>query len=101
MANLSSGEITIRIYKQADGGQWEDCQEDYGLEAFAGFLPAVGDVILEPGVLQGRDRHDPNNRKLLTVVRRVFNPRDLQNYVALIVEEQTPMAEQRSVVTSL
>ena len=83
-------DVTIRLYEQTAAGDWHDWEEDYDLEAFAGFLPNVGDVILKPGVPQGLDRHDPQNRRLLTVVKRIFNPRDLQNYVVLVVEEHVP-----------
>ncbi len=96
---LSETEVTVRIYKQTQEGDWEDWQQDYGLEDFAGFLPAVGDLILEPGVLQGLNRYDPQNRKLLTVVQRVFNPRDLPNYVALVVEEHVPSGRERTMVS--
>lgn len=98
MNALDSGDTTVRLYKQTADG-WDDWQQDYGLEDFAGFLPNVGDMILEPGVLQGLDRHDPNNRKMLTVKQRIFNPRDLKNYVVLVVEEHTPADRERMVVT--
>ena len=98
MNALDTGDITVRLYKQT-GDTWEDWQQDYGMEDFAGFLPDVGDMILEPGVLQGLDRHDPNNRKMLTVTQRIFNPRDLKNYVVLVVEEHTPTDRERMVVT--
>jgi hypothetical protein len=58
------------------------------LQDFAGFLPAVGDTILNPGVIAGRDRDDPSNRDVWIVVDRVFNPRDQPNYVVLVVEER-------------
>jgi len=97
MTMPTPAEVTVRIYEQT-GDEWTDWQRDCGLEDFGGFLPAVGDMILEPGVLQGLDRYDPVNRKLLTVVQRVFNPRDLPNYVVLVVEQHVPTKGERTVV---
>lgn len=82
--------ITIRIYERLEDGRIEDRQIDMGLEDFAGQCPALGDVILEPGVPQHLDRRDAANRLLWTVVGRIFNPRDLPDYIALIVEERSP-----------
>ncbi|TWH95329.1 hypothetical protein IQ35_01586 [Sphingobium wenxiniae] len=99
MNKPTTDEITVRLYKQMEDGKWEDFQQDYGLEDFAGFLPAVGDMILEPGVLQGLDRYKAENRKMLTVVQRIFNPRDLPNYVVLVVTEHTPEGREATAVS--
>ena len=77
---------TIRIYFRDDIGWIEDGELDMELEDFGGFLPNVGDTILKPFVIAGLDRHVPENREVWTVVQRVFNPRDLKDYVALVVE---------------
>lgn len=90
-------QVTVRIHHQSPEGIWRDGEQDYSLEDFAGFLPDVGDMILEPGVLDGLDRNDPNNRKLLTVVQRVFNPRDMSDYVVLVVESRAPAERERAV----
>lgn len=90
--------LNVRIYEQAPDGVWHDREQDYDLDDFAGVLPAIGDMILEPGVPQGLDRYDPSNRKLFTVVQRIFNPRDLPNYVALVVSVATPDKQQASLV---
>jgi len=66
-----------------------DYGHDYGPEDFAGQVPAIGDMILDPGVPVGQDRHDPRNREIWTVVGRVFNPRDNKDYVSLIVESRS------------
>jgi hypothetical protein len=84
------GDVTIRIHLLTEIGTIEDTQNDYDLSSFGGFLPSVGDVVLDPGVLMNLDRREPMNRRMWTVVKRVFNPRDLENYVALVVEESTP-----------
>lgn len=82
----SDDDVTIRIYYRQPGGEVEDAQEDFGLETFAGILPTIGDTIVNPGASAGIDRGDPLNRQVWTVVQRVFHPRDLPNYVVLVVE---------------
>ncbi|MBH5372959.1 hypothetical protein HZZ16_33645 [Bradyrhizobium sp. CNPSo 4016] len=91
--------MTVRLHYLKPDGTIEDAVEDYGLESFGGFLPAAGDLILDPGVRRGADRSDPKNRTMWTVVSRVFNPRDNESYVVLIVEPHTPTAQQASLVS--
>lgn len=91
-------DITIRIYTRDVDGTLVDYEQDFGVETFAGQIPAIGDMIVNPGVSQGLDRHDPSNRELWIVVGRVFNPRDLNDYVALIVEERAPHPGENGVV---
>jgi hypothetical protein len=86
--NENTTNVTIRIYFRHSDGRVEDGSQDFGLRDFAGVLPAIGDTILNPGVLQGLDRNQPANREVWKVVDRVFNPRDLANYVVLVVEER-------------
>lgn len=77
-------DLTIRLHYIDAAGVITDGEHNFDLSDFAGFLPAVGDTILYPLVAQGLDRSEPANRELLTVVQRVFNPRDLSGYVALV-----------------
>lgn len=88
----------IRIYFRESDGTLADSQQEFGRESFAGVIPAIGDTIVDPGVLQGLNRHDPKNRRIWNVVGRVFNPRDMEDYVALIVEERVPSPHEYSVV---
>ena len=81
-------DVTIRIYFRDQAGMVEDGSQDYSLTDFAGFLPAIGDTIVDPGVLQGLDRTEPQNRDVWKVVDRIFNPRDMADYVVLVVEER-------------
>lgn len=81
-------DINIRIYVRDESGALHDAEETYEVSSFAGQVPVVGDVILEPGVPAGLNRELAVNRKIWTVVGRIFNPRDLENYVALIVEQR-------------
>ena len=79
---------TIRILHRQPDGQIHDGKIDFSPDNFAGSIPAIGDTILNPGVLQGQDRQMPQNRQIWTVVGRVFNPRDNEDYVSLIVESR-------------
>lgn len=79
---------SIRILHRDPTGKVFDGGVEYGVEQFAGQVPAIGDTILDPGVIAGQDRNDPQNRSIWTVVGRVFNPRDRQDTVALIVESR-------------
>lgn len=82
-------DVTIRIYFRDSDGKLEDGKLDHGVEDFGGTIPVAGDVILEPGVLAGLDRALPENRRMWSVVRRVFNPRDNGgSFIALVVEER-------------
>lgn len=76
----------IRILHRDPNGKIFDGGVDFAPEHFAGQVPMIGDTIVDPGVLQGQDRHLPQNRQIWTVVGRVFNSRDNEDYVALIVE---------------
>lgn len=80
-------DTTIRICIR-DGDHINDAKQDYGPEDFGGVVPAIGDAILAPGVLQGLSRNEPANRKVWEVVGRVFNPRDNANYIVLVVDER-------------
>lgn len=86
----------IRIlYREPDGKIW-DSQHDFGPEHFAGQIPAIGDQIVNPGVAQGQDRRLPHNREIWTVVGRVFNSRDNEDYVSLIVEVREGSTEEEA-----
>lgn len=78
----------IRILHRDPNGKVFDGGVDFDRAQFAGQVPLIGDTILDPGVLQGQDRHLPQNRQIWTVVGRVFNPRDNEEYVSLIVESR-------------
>ncbi len=76
----------IRILFRDPEGSVSDGGIEYDPESFAGQVPAIGDMIVDPGVTEGRDRNLPQDRQVWTVVGRVFNPRDMEGSVALIVE---------------
>ena len=45
----SMSEVTIHLYCRLADGTIEDAQHTFDLSDFGGFLPAVGDKILDPG----------------------------------------------------
>ncbi|MEP9372564.1 hypothetical protein [Mesorhizobium sp. KR1-2] len=93
-------DVTIRIYFRSPDGAVEDGQHDFDFSSFGGVLPSIGDCILNPGVIHGRDRREPANREIWTVVGRVFNPKDNEDYIALIVEERAPTSQEYSLLPS-
>lgn len=46
----------------------------------------IGDTILDQGAPSDKDRNDPRNRTIWTVVGRVFNHCDNEDTVSIIVE---------------
>ncbi|GAA2821629.1 hypothetical protein EDC40_10345 [Aminobacter aminovorans] len=91
-------DVTVRICFRNKDGLIEDGAEDFDLSTFGGFLPSIGDKIVDPGVLSGMNRSDPSNREIWTVVERVFNPKDNSEYVALVVEARVPNAKERALL---
>ncbi len=83
-------DIAVRLYYRQPDGKMVDGEQDFDLKSFGGFLPMIGDLILDPGVLVNRDRREPQNRRMWKVVTRVFNPRDIEDCVVLVVEESIP-----------
>lgn len=75
----------IRILHRDPAGKVFDHGVEFGPEDFAGQVPTIGDMVVDPGVPVGQDRRLPHNRQIWTVVGRVFNSRDNADYVALIV----------------
>lgn len=92
-------DVHIRIYFREADGTLEDSQQEFGVESFGGAISAIGDMIVDPSVLQGLNRHEPTNRRVWDVVGRVFNPRDMADYIALIVKERAPSPHEHSVFT--
>ena len=82
------GMTHIRILHRDTAGKVFDGSVDFSPKDFAGQVPAIGDMILNPGVPVPKKRDDPRNREIWTVVGRVFNSRDNKDYVSLIVESR-------------
>jgi hypothetical protein len=88
----------IRVLFQ-ENGKVKDYSEEHELSLFGGVVPNAGDVIVNPGVLQGKDRTKLENRDIWTVVRRVFNPKDNGgSYIALVVETRQATEEDEAYV---
>jgi hypothetical protein len=90
--------LAIRIFLRSEDGKLHDGNEAFEISDFGGILPSTGDMILNPGVLQGRDRRKLEHREIWTVVDRVFNPRDLKDCIVLIVEQRHPEPNERALL---
>ena len=55
-------------------GEFEDLREDYSLNDLGGQLPNVGDIIVAPWTLKGKNNLDPTHRTFFEVTRRYFRP---------------------------
>ncbi|MEZ0061441.1 hypothetical protein ACVII1_007117 [Bradyrhizobium elkanii] len=93
-------DLTVRLYHRSSDGKVVDAVHDMELSNFGGALPNVGDWILEPGVPSHLDRLEPKNRNFWVVVQRVFNPRDNEDYIALIVEDRAPTSAEFDLLPS-
>jgi hypothetical protein len=93
-------ELTIRIFVRTNSGTLVDQEVSFELSDFGGHLPAVGDSVIRPGgtphsiMRPGATPQQPNHT-MWTVVRRIFNPRDLSDNVALVVEDRELSDEER------
>lgn len=92
--------IIVRLYKHV-GNALEDTEEQFNLSQLAGTVPAVGDLILDPGCLAGKAREDPANRTIYEVISRYFLPgrhgEDSEDSsVAIIVKERTASTTEAS-----
>jgi hypothetical protein len=90
----------LRLYHRHHDGKIVDAGHDMTLSDFAGVLPSIGDWILQPGVRQGLDQLDPKSRNIWVVVHRMFNPRDMENGIALIVENRKPTPNELDLLPS-
>lgn len=83
----------IRILEKNADNSITDLSIEFPCSNFAGQIPAIGDMILDPGVVSGKDRSMPENRAIWTVVGRIFNPRDNEDYVCLVVSSRAGTAK--------
>ena len=93
-------EVAIRIHRTAPGGDLDDMKTEFTSEEFGNTVPAVGDLIVEPGVLSGKSRQDPANRVIYEVTARYFLPGahgDDLTYVALVVSVRQAHEAERSI----
>jgi hypothetical protein len=50
---MAEPKTLVYLFIERDGGY--EAVDEYDLEALGGEIPAVGDLIVDPGVVQGRD----------------------------------------------
>ncbi|MBO1080163.1 hypothetical protein [Roseomonas haemaphysalidis] len=67
------------------------------LSSYGGTVPAVGDLIVEPGVARGLDRHDAANRIVHTVVARYFISGEAA-HVHLVIEDRPGTRLEREIL---
>lgn len=71
----------VRVFSE-DGTTLLDLHVDGEL---SGVIPAIGDIIVNPGVPVGKDRRRPQNREFWEVVRRYLSPQEDSRYAASLV----------------
>lgn len=102
-------QTAIRLHyvtQDHDGHEvFEDAKEEYDLGDFGGVLPAVGDLIVSPWVVEGRDRRNPANRSVYEVLHRYFQPVDKSTtdliYIILVVGERAATWKEVNIATRL
>ena len=90
----------IRIYEE-DDGVFKDTANEFDLCELADTVPEVGDFIIEPGVVVGKDRDDPANRDIYEVVSRYFMPNahgDNRSYVAVVVKSRCATEKEAPII---
>lgn len=58
----------------------------------------MGDLILAPWVGEDVDRGKPQNREMWEIRKRVFNARDMKDYITLVVRERPLTPEEAEFV---
>lgn len=92
----------VRLYLEKDD-KLHDLKHEFELDALCDTVPCVGDLLVDPTVLRGDDRTDPDSRWILEVVGRYFLPGahgPLLSYVALVVSPR-PGTEREAEITSI
>jgi hypothetical protein len=96
---MAEPKTLVYLFIERDGGY--EAVDEYDLEALGGEIPAVGDLIVDPGVVQGRDRNDPANRDIYEVASRYFHPRTTDNgdvFIALLVKVRQGRPEEINIL---
>ena len=78
--------VTLRLHFVEPDGRVIDGMRELRLDQCGGVVPVVGDQILLPLAFGESLAGAP--RQMLTVLRRIFNPRDIPDYVALVCERR-------------
>lgn len=87
-----------RLYKRDSAiGLLLDMKIDFVLWEKEGVLPDIGDKIIDPGVLQGKDRRDPLRRTVYEVVGRYYGLEN-ETHVAIVVKERTGLGHEEDLL---
>lgn len=90
MTKQTAQDPIVQVYFRNEEGRITDPSLNLSLDAFAGFLPHVGDVIVDPHTSLGIPQEQSTRGEVWAVVNRVFNPKDRIDHVVLIVERRPP-----------
>ncbi|NYZ25182.1 hypothetical protein HND93_36260 [Azospirillum sp. ROY-1-1-2] len=78
------------------GNHFEQTGESFYLSETGGVLPAIGDLLIDPGVTVGQSRTNPKSRIVREVISRYFIPGSDQRtstqhppHIILVVKERT------------
>lgn len=88
----------IRLHLIDEAGAIVDTGTNLTLADFAGALPLPGDRIVQPPPSDLPDDAPSPERVMLDVVGRVFRPRDLAEFVALICRARPATVEEAEVL---
>ena len=91
----------VRLYtKEANG--LADTKIEFDDSELAYTVPVVGDLIVDPGVLDGLDRRVAQNRQVFEVLDRYFLPSPSRNpiYFALVVSMRPGGLWEHDIVTN-
>lgn len=89
----------IRLHEEVDG-DLKDMKIEFELHELADTVPAIGDFIVEPGVIVGKERNVPANRTIYEVISRYFMPGahgDDFCYVAVVVKKRCATEQEFSI----
>ena len=79
--------VRIKVFVES-GGHLVEVDQEYGLSE-VGLVPQIGDLFVNPGVVEGRDRKDPRNREVGTVTKRYIQPQrgpSGETYICIVVD---------------
>lgn len=85
-----------RLYSPRSDGCLEDLQHDIDLAELGGVCPAPGDRIVASAA-----QADGTGGTIWEVVQRYFQPRGLNDYVVLVVDERPAQIEERDLLGSI
>ncbi len=88
----------IGLFLERDDGSSPEKVDDYEPAQFDHQVPAVGDLIVDPGVQEGQNRGHPENRTIYEVIARYFEPRDVGVRIHLVVRARQGRRDEISIL---